>query len=1621
MGAFDDLIPSSRSKPAPGAFDDLLPSKDGGKPTGVFDDLVPERPSMLKQIALENPATAAVEAGLSLATTGVVLPVAGLAGLAVGAGNALGLTDRTGADAVSDVADALTYQPRGEMGKAAAGIVAYPFEKLNEAATYAGEKTREATDSPAAATAVHTLIEGVAPLVAGPAVKAGKTRIAGKTQAAPEGIAREVLATNDASAVAEVSRAVDRAVAADSATSIIEGKSGETTQARAQRLVGDDQTLREPETQGFHAVWREGDQGLPPVGGELRAVPGRHGASADANALAGSSGRDGGLLPRELLLDDATGAGEAPRLLPEGGDRLQANDGRRSGEVARAADAEFGPSQSRAGLSAERVRGENRSPVDVADLQRRDFATPRDGEAFRGPAGTAVGAPESRLVARSRAEPGTQQRSAPILDISAGPLSRSAAVARPDLVIRTREATPAGPFVDLLPDSAAVREAARMPAQREWAAFAPDSGSLGVPRAEMPQIKAEHRGAMTQFMEARGISHKAEVVAGHLLKPTQAEFSPAKVKKAMAFEGGDRSILVSSDGYVLDGHHQWLAKREKGEAIKVIRFDSPIGDLIRLAHEFPSSQRAKTGQAGTEYSFAPGANYAPLIDDSRVPASAAGTGKATGRAEPIRREDVIIPFAKALGASIYTGRVKMKNALGFFRRGNEEVRIKRHADLEVTAHEMAHLIDSRVPALSREWRSNSALRKELKSVSYDQNSVPEGWAESVRLWMTQPDVLQQRAPMVFSWIEGFVASDKKYGPPMRKAQEGMTGWFDQDAIDRARSKIGDHRPLSDAMNGIFDRFRQSTVDDLHGIYRMERELQGGKLEPVGAYESARLSRASASIADGAVRFGYPVKNADGAFTYRGKGLQEILKPVAEHLDDALLYFVGRSANELMLQGREHLFTKGEIRGMLALETPEARKAFAEYQQWNRGVLDFAEAQGVLNPETRAKWKRTEYLPFHRIEQPGGLKGKPGDWAGVQALTGGTENIRDVLGNMIGNAAQLIDVAVKNEARVKIANLASRPGGGKFMTKIDPGSRPVKVSGNQVLDEMAKRYGLMVDGEAPAFFQFLLHNQPPAGSNVVAVLKQGKPVWYEVADPILYRALNAIDRPPMDWLTKWLSKPKRLGQATITLTPDFMLANIARDTIMGAVMSRSGFRPVIDSLKGMRLRMAEDPLYRDYIANGGGLSSLYLDEHHLRAKLEKFYHDHGIDTRTVLDTPDKILGFIETLGDAFEMSTRLGEYSQAIKAGEHPRHAAYQGREVSTDFAMRGDSKALGFMYDTVMFLRPAVVSMDRLYRGIAHDPNKAAIGAKTAMLALASVGLYLLNRDDPRYQDLNDWDRDANWHFFVGDQHFRYPKIWEIGAVASVAERTTERLLQSDPGGLGKDFARIIGNTFSLNYMPQIVAPLAEQATNRNAFTKAPLETPGMENVQPFLRAKPSTSETMKALGMATRDLPESLQVNPVRAEALLRGYLNTWGMYGLMLSDRAFFGDKLPEMRADQMPVIRRFYSQEPPLHTKFETQFYDMLGEAKRLQGTLRELDRQGRPDIADQKEQGPLAGEAKPLELANKNLHGINSEMRDVRRAADLTSAEKRQRLDQLTVERNQLLKDAVQAAKAAQQQR
>ncbi len=146
----------------------------------------------------------------------------------------------------------------------------------------------------------------------------------------------------------------------------------------------------------------------------------------------------------------------------------------------------------------------------------------------------------------------------------------------------------------------------------EWTAFAPESGTKAVPRADMPQIKAEHRGAMVQFLKGRGITHEQDAeVDPRTLKPTQAEFSPAKVAQAAAFTGGDRSILVSADGHVLDGHHQWMAKRQAGEPVKVIRLNAPIDRLLAEVRQFPSAEASQGAPAPTTDPFAD--DYSALV------------------------------------------------------------------------------------------------------------------------------------------------------------------------------------------------------------------------------------------------------------------------------------------------------------------------------------------------------------------------------------------------------------------------------------------------------------------------------------------------------------------------------------------------------------------------------------------------------------------------------------------------------------------------------------------------------------------------------------------------------------------------------------------------------------------------------------------------------------------------------------------------------------------------------------------------------------------------------------------------------------------------------------------------
>ncbi|UAW01024.1 DarB-like antirestriction protein [Ralstonia phage RPZH3] len=126
--------------------------------------------------------------------------------------------------------------------------------------------------------------------------------------------------------------------------------------------------------------------------------------------------------------------------------------------------------------------------------------------------------------------------------------------------------------------------------------FAPETGTLGIPRAEMPQVPSQSHGALVNHLNAQGIEHETKMVPADELKPTQAEFSPEKVEQAKE-ANGDRAVIVSSDGHIIDGHHQALAAKDEGKDVKAIVLDAPVDQALEAVKNSPSAQSEQPAEA----------------------------------------------------------------------------------------------------------------------------------------------------------------------------------------------------------------------------------------------------------------------------------------------------------------------------------------------------------------------------------------------------------------------------------------------------------------------------------------------------------------------------------------------------------------------------------------------------------------------------------------------------------------------------------------------------------------------------------------------------------------------------------------------------------------------------------------------------------------------------------------------------------------------------------------------------------------------------------------------------------------------------------------------------------------
>ncbi|UNK25284.1 LPD38 domain-containing protein [Yersinia intermedia] len=833
------------------------------------------------------------------------------------------------------------------------------------------------------------------------------------------------------------------------------------------------------------------------------------------------------------------------------------------------------------------------------------------------------------------------------------------------------------------------------------------------------------------------------------------------------------------------------------------------------------------------------------------------------------------------------------------------------------------------------------------------------------------------------------------------------GWFDKAKTFYGTVTRKDKTELKAWLKETGRKLNTKTFDGMAPLKYAE-DAAGINDARSSAYIGARMAAGAGSVTAATLEHGLPRYNKVEGIVERQSGtgkedaLMGILDGLGNHRENFFKWIAGHRSERLMKEGKENNFNADEIaymktlnRGNETLFDGQKKK----YDAFIKSILDLQQDMGLIDPESRAQWEDAWYLPYYREAENGEVKGP---WTSkgianqsstVRKLKGSDLTIKDPIENLFNYVAKSVDASMKNEAmRRSVVNLA------------DTGVLEVIESPNKMDFERI-------------------------GKDVVKVFVDGQEKLVQVNDPELYRAFTMIDLERSNsTFMKAARQAKKVLTVSTTSMPDFIIRNFMRDSIHSWAINKDGFKPVTASWAGFKKALRTDDSLVDMMfagaTFGGGYSNVYdpaSTAKTIRSVLRrKGYNDSQIQEfeSSIARNSKEVMGKIEqglhkykNLSEAAENANRLATYEAAIKSGKSKAQAAFESRDLM-DFSMMGASNIMINLCDMLPFFNARMQGLSKLGRGIKENPREVL--KRGGMITAASLALMALNWDDKRYEELQDWDKDTYWHAWIGGQHIRFPKPFEIGLMfGTLPERFVRALGGKDTGAkFGKLVAHNFMETMAFNPIPQVAMPIAEAYVNYDFFKGGPIESMADSNLIAGARYNDQTSLLMREVGEATNMSPKMLDHIVMGYTGSLGGYV--MGATNLLMRNLKDYGET-PAMRLDEMPVIKSFFrGSDPAKSTQFTEDFYRMMTEANQINSTINSFRKQGRSDDASElieENRGKLS-QRQGLTATQKQVKALNAQIEMMRRDRILTADQKREKIDRLMATRNKLVQQAVE---------
>ena len=863
------------------------------------------------------------------------------------------------------------------------------------------------------------------------------------------------------------------------------------------------------------------------------------------------------------------------------------------------------------------------------------------------------------------------------------------------------------------------------------------------------------------------------------------------------------------------------------------------------------------------------------------------------------------------------------------------------------------------------------------------------------------------------------------------------------------------------------------VDRLHPVLRMVRRVEDTKNTKgkLNVYEQFRVLVGMTNRAGSFINRATQTINLEN----KGKPLEKILEPLKfegnKKLNEQGLkkqyaelnaYLISRRALEYDARGFKHPFDSKAAKETIKILKNKYDPIAKEIDIYNRQLLEYARDLKLISKEgfNAMVEANKSYVPFSRVLET--VKGEePSAYGGVsnpfKRVKGGQQPVFDPIETIYSNTFKIVKLAERNNALIKFfdfieKNKSSFPDINKkietikveidkkeienaFSTEIfvkEPILKPIEalLLPEKVIAKIPKtktvKKKIIKEGIDPNVLEnfkvFRKSFVKPDGSSVT-VYRNGKFEVWDVGKE-LAESLSEFNPQEMGMIIRAIGTPARLLRAGATTSPDFVFSNIARDTVLAPIFSKSGFVPVWSSLDGALtmflgktgISKKAKKIMEDWEKSGGMQSTLISLDKTVRDK-GAFEMLNGQQIRNKIFNPIEILRTVSEIG---ENITRLGEYKLAIKKGvkeglkgrELLERGGFETRDVTIDYAKMGSY--MQGLNQISAFYNSRVQGYAKIYDGLTQRPGRA-LTAITAGVILPSIYFWFANKDNEIYQRQPQWVKDNYWVVVVGDTPYRIPKPFDIGVVfGSGTEQLLDWWIGNDANAKNdyKRFALEFATTQlkNLNPLPTIIVPPLEQIWNRSTFSGKPLVPEYMERqlLGPY-QFNPYTTETSKLLSRTLAAIiGDHNAPSPIFVDNYIRGWTGGLGNYFMMAVDKALIETGIiddpirPTDSLTKIPGLRAFNLRDPSIQSEFITDFYDEYKKYKKYKPTIEKLKKDG-----NYKEAAKLAIKKKlldkniaVLDRYKKIIDNNNDYIRKTFNMKDIDGDQKQQIIDDMT---------------------